>query len=108
MLQNLKSSGYRIVALEQTDRSVLLPRFNFAEKSVLIGLLRHSSDILMFSPVGNERSGVKDELLQLSDDFVEIPVYQKPYSYNVATAAAMAMYEVCSIIMYYILLPVIR
>lgn len=46
------------------------------------------------SLVGNERSGITDEIIQVADDCVEIPVYQKPYSYNVAAAAAIAIYEV--------------
>ena len=32
---------------------------------------------------------------RLLDDVVEIPVYGLPYSYNVVTAATMAMYEYC-------------
>jgi tRNA G18 (ribose-2'-O)-methylase SpoU len=38
---------------------------------------------------GGSDSGVLDVL----DDAVEIPVYGLPHSYNVATAAAMALYE---------------
>ena len=34
-------------------------------------------------------------VLALVDDVVEIPVYGLPFSYNVATAAAMALYEYC-------------
>ena len=45
--------------------------------------------------VGNERSGLGEDELRLLDDVVEIPVYGLPYSYNVATAAAMALYEYC-------------
>ena len=33
--------------------------------------------------------------LNLLDDVVEIPVWGLPYSHNVATAAAMALYEYC-------------
>ena len=44
---------------------------------------------------GNERAGLSpDELAEL-DDCVEIPVWGLPYSYNVATATAMALYEYC-------------
>lgn len=37
---------------------------------------------------------MSDELISLAHDSIEIPVYQRPFSYNVAAAAAMAMYEV--------------
>jgi tRNA G18 (ribose-2'-O)-methylase SpoU len=29
------------------------------------------------------------------DDVIEIPVYGQPYSFNVATATTMAVYEYC-------------
>ena len=43
--------------------------------------------------IGNERAGLSEEELALIDDAVEIPVWGLPYSYNVATATAMALYE---------------
>jgi tRNA G18 (ribose-2'-O)-methylase SpoU len=36
-----------------------------------------------------------DDVLARLDDVVEIPVWGLPYSYNVATAATMALYEYC-------------
>ena len=35
------------------------------------------------------------DFLKLLDDVVEIPVWGMPYSYNVATATTMALYEYC-------------
>ena len=38
----------------------------------------------------------KDDVVRaILDDVVEIPVYGMPFSYNVGTAAAMALYEYC-------------
>ena len=45
--------------------------------------------------LGNERSGIEDEVLRLLDHAVEIPVYGLPYAHNAATAGAMALYEYC-------------
>jgi tRNA G18 (ribose-2'-O)-methylase SpoU len=45
--------------------------------------------------IGHERAGLEDELLQVLDQVVEIPVYGLPMSYNVATATAMAVSEYC-------------
>jgi tRNA G18 (ribose-2'-O)-methylase SpoU len=45
--------------------------------------------------IGNERLGLAPDALALMDDCVEIPVWGLPYSYNVATATAMALYEYC-------------
>ena len=81
VLKELKRQGYQLVGLEQTTNSQNLHAFQFDRKTVLV--------------VGNERSGVADEVLSLLDHVVEIPVFGLPYSYNVATAATMALYEFC-------------
>jgi len=81
VLQKLKAEGYRLVGLEQASGSVSLHDFAFQRRSVLV--------------VGHERRGLEDAVLKLLDDVVEIPVWGLPYSYNVATAAAMALYEYC-------------
>jgi tRNA G18 (ribose-2'-O)-methylase SpoU len=69
------------VGLEQTDRSVNLHEFQFARRTALV--------------IGNERQGLDDAILARLDDVVEIPVWGLPYSYNVATATAMTLYEYC-------------
>lgn len=81
ILLRLKEDGYRLVGLEQTSGACSLYQFSFARQSALV--------------VGNERSGITDEVLKLLDDVVEIPVYGLPYSHNAATAAAIALYEYC-------------
>jgi tRNA G18 (ribose-2'-O)-methylase SpoU len=81
VLVELKRQGYRLVGLEQTSGSRNLHDFQFERRSVLV--------------VGNERAGLADDILRVLDDVVEIPVYGLPYSYNVATATAMALYEFC-------------
>jgi len=81
MLKELKRDGYRLVGLEQTTSSKNLHQYQFERKTALV--------------VGNERTGLADDILALLDDIVEIPVYGLPYSYNVATAATMALYEYC-------------
>ena len=45
--------------------------------------------------LGNERSGLTEDELRYVDATVEIPVYGLPFSHNVATAAAIAIYEYC-------------
>jgi tRNA G18 (ribose-2'-O)-methylase SpoU len=45
--------------------------------------------------LGHERDGLNPDVLRLLDHVVEIPVYGLPFSHNVATAAAMALYEYC-------------
>jgi tRNA G18 (ribose-2'-O)-methylase SpoU len=81
VLKELKREGYQLVGLEQTTNSQSLHDFRFQRRTVLV--------------VGNERLGLDEELLALMNHVVEIPVYGLPYSYNVATAAATALYEFC-------------
>jgi tRNA G18 (ribose-2'-O)-methylase SpoU len=81
VLDRLRSDGYRLVGLEQTSNSRSLHEFEFARRTALV--------------IGNERTGLTDDLLVKLDDVVEIPVWGLPYSYNVASAATMAIYEYC-------------
>jgi tRNA G18 (ribose-2'-O)-methylase SpoU len=81
VLKNLRSEGYQLVGLEQTTGSQSLHCFQFARRTALV--------------MGNERSGLTEEELRLLDCVVEIPVWGMPYSYNVATAAVMGLYEYC-------------
>jgi tRNA G18 (ribose-2'-O)-methylase SpoU len=81
VLQSLRADGYRLVGLEQTSNSQNLHHYQFTRRTALI--------------VGNERTGLTDEILAKLDDVVEIPVWGLPYSYNVAMATTMALYEYC-------------
>ena len=80
-LESLRQDGYKLVGLEQTSNSVDLHHYQFARRTALV--------------IGNERTGLTDEVLSLLDAVVEIPVWGLPYSYNVATATAMCLYEYC-------------
>ena len=81
VLKVLKSEGFTLVGLEQTTNSTPLPDYPFPKKTALI--------------VGSEREGLSDSCLALLDAVVEIPVWGMPFSYNVATATSMALYEYC-------------
>jgi tRNA G18 (ribose-2'-O)-methylase SpoU len=81
VLAQLKCDGYHLVGLEQTTGSQDLHHFAFDRRTALV--------------IGNERTGLTPDTLTQLDDVVEIPVWGLPYSYNVATAATMALYEYC-------------
>jgi tRNA G18 (ribose-2'-O)-methylase SpoU len=81
LLEKLRDEGFQLVGLEQTTGSEPLDHFAFHRKTVLV--------------VGNERTGIEDDVLRRLDRVVEIPVYGMPYAHNAATAAAVAMYEYC-------------
>jgi tRNA G18 (ribose-2'-O)-methylase SpoU len=81
VLRKLRNDGYRLVGLEQTTNSTSMHNYAFERRTVLV--------------VGNERTGLTTDILELLDDVVEIPVYGLPHSFNAATAASMALYEYC-------------
>jgi tRNA G18 (ribose-2'-O)-methylase SpoU len=81
VLKDLKAEGFRLVGLEQTTGSQHLHTYRFDRRIALV--------------IGNERTGLTEDLLALLDETIEIPVWGLPYSYNVATATTMALYEYC-------------
>jgi len=81
VLEQLHEEGYIRIGLEQTTHSVCLYDFIFPSKTALV--------------IGAEREGLDQKELDRLDHVVEIPVYGQPYSYNVATATTMAVYEYC-------------
>ena len=81
VLKKLRDEGYQLVGLEQTTNSHNIYEFRFVPRTALV--------------IGHERRGLPGELLNLLQYVVEIPVYGLPYSHNVATATAMALYEYC-------------
>lgn len=81
VLKRLRTEGFELVGLEQTTHSECLFDAAFANKTCLV--------------VGNERLGLTDDVLELLDRVVEIPVHGQPASHNVASATIMAMYEYC-------------
>lgn len=81
VLDRLKADGFHCVGLEQTTNSQCLYEFRFQYRTALI--------------IGAEREGLSQEILDKLDAVVEIPVYGQPASFNVVTAATMAVYEYC-------------
>jgi len=81
VLGQLADEHYQRVGLEQTTHSESLFTFQFVKRTALV--------------IGSEREGLSVEELGQIDRVAEIPVYGKPFSYNVATATTMAVYEYC-------------
>ena len=81
VLVRLKAEGYQLVGLEQTTNSQCIYEFPFPLRTALV--------------IGHERQGITDEVLQLLDHVIEIPLFGVPHALNVATAASIAIYEYC-------------
>lgn len=80
-IEELKAKGYRILALEITNQSIDLRSVNIADTEKVCLLL------------GNENGGVSEDLLDLCDAVVHIPMQGENSSMNVAMAAAIACFE---------------
>jgi tRNA G18 (ribose-2'-O)-methylase SpoU len=81
VLKRFREEGFQLVGLEQTSNSQSIFEFSFDRRTVLV--------------IGNERTGIEEEILRMLDHTIEIPVYGLPYAHNAATATAMALYEYC-------------
>ena len=79
MIDNLKSRGYQIVALEQTDYSVNYTEFDYKKPLAIV--------------VGNEVDGIKEETLALCDAAIEIPMNGIANSLNVSTATGIVIFK---------------
>ena len=77
--ESLKSAGYRIVGLEQDQRSVMLPDYKPSEKVTLL--------------LGEEVEGIEPSLRLKCDDLIEIPMQGQKESFNVSVAAGIALYH---------------
>jgi tRNA G18 (ribose-2'-O)-methylase SpoU len=77
-LQALKNTGYRIVGLEQANRSIILKDYKSPEKIALL--------------IGEEVHGIENDLLEQCEDIVEIPMVGQKESFNVSVATGIALY----------------
>lgn len=77
-LVDLKNAGYRIVGLEQADRSIKLRDYKTPAKIVLL--------------IGEEVHGIEEALLDHCEDIIEITMVGKKESFNVSVATGIALY----------------
>ncbi|MEN8192118.1 MAG: RNA methyltransferase [Bacteroidota bacterium] len=80
VIVELKKQGVKICALEQTNKSK-----NYSTLS--------KSDLPLALIVGNEITGVSQELIDLCDFSIEIPQYGIKQSLNVAVAYGISVFE---------------
>ncbi len=79
----IRTAGYTIVGLEQDARSVMLPAYTAPKKVALL--------------IGEEVEGITDELRNLCDDLIEIPMLGKKESFNVSVATGIALYALATV-----------
>ena len=78
--EDLKKQGYHILGLEQTSNSIPLTELDLSSVGKICIVL------------GNEVTGIDEELLPIIDQFVAIPQYGQKHSLNVSVAAGVVLY----------------
>lgn len=80
-VEQLKSEGYQAIAIEQVESSVMLNRFvpQKGEKYALI--------------FGNEVKGVKQEVVDICDSYIEIPQEGTKHSLNVSVSVGVVLWD---------------
>lgn len=78
-IHQLKKDGYKILALEQTTNSIPLNDYKPSGNRICLIL-------------GNEVTGVDEQLLPEIDTAVEIPQFGMKHSLNVSVASGVALY----------------
>lgn len=71
---------YKFVALEKTNSSIDIRKYQWKENSMII--------------IGEERSGIPQNVLDISDDVVHIPMFGSVRSFNAASAASMCFFDI--------------
>ena len=81
-VEQLKKDGYAILAIEQTDNSQPLEKFdpNKFEKFALV--------------FGNEVNGVNEEIVKEADGCIEIPQFGTKHSFNISVTAGIVLWHV--------------
>ena len=79
LIKRVKKEGFKIIALEQSKRSINYKKARPSRKTLII--------------LGNEVEGVSKSILKLTDTVAEIPMKGKKESLNVSVAAGIFLYR---------------
>lgn len=81
-IEQLKTEGYTIFAVEQAEGSIMLDRFPDNEQTAKCAII-----------LGNEVKGVRQDVIDQCDACIEIPQYGTKHSLNVSTTAGIVMWD---------------
>jgi rRNA methylases len=76
-----KRKGYHIFSIEQVEGSIKLPDLQLQEDGKYVVIL------------GNEVKGVQQEVVDMSDDSIEIPQYGTKHSLNVSVTSGIIIWS---------------
>ncbi len=80
-VNKLKSMGFKIIAIEQTEESIMLDAFR-PEKGMKYALV-----------FGHEVKGVDQEIVDMCDSSLEIPQYGTKHSFNISVSAGIVLWD---------------
>lgn len=80
-IMKLKNDGYKVISLEQTSDSIDLIKYQPTKG------LRYA---LVF---GNELRGVEQNVVNISDECIEIPQFGTKHSFNIAVSAGIVLWD---------------
>lgn len=83
LILELKNEGYKIIALEQDEKSVDYKEVKIGEKNAFI--------------LGTETTGLPKEILDMCDMIAEIPMKGEKESLNVSVAFGVAIFRILNI-----------
>lgn len=78
----LKQNGYKVIAIEQCEKSILLNQIKFQDEEKIA---------LVF---GNEVTGISNEIIDSCDLCIEIPQMGTKHSLNVAVCGGIVCWEI--------------
>ncbi len=79
VLEELKNKGFQIVSTFLSEKSIDFRSVDYTKPTVIV--------------VGNEMSGVSEEIVDISDYQIIIPMYGMVQSLNVSVATGVILYE---------------
>ena len=80
-IEELKSIGYKVYAVEQAEGSTMLNKLDFSPEDKIAVIF------------GNEVTGVEQTTIQQCAACIEIPQFGMKHSLNIATAAGVVLWE---------------
>lgn len=84
-IKSLKKQGYKIVAIEQSEKSVDYKKVKLNKKSKVVFI------------IGEEVNGISPKILKLADTVAEIPMLGQKESLNVSVAFGVALFRILNI-----------
>ena len=80
VIKKLKSDGYHVCAIEQTENATMLNDFIFPEKSIAVVF-------------GNEVNGVQQSVIDLCNQCIEIPQIGTKHSLNISVSVGIVIWD---------------